>query len=157
MSRVAFAEAERADLSDYIALLRDDALGAARESAPLAVYERAFAAMQSQGGNHLILGKDAGGAVVAGYQLILIPGLSLTATTRAQIEGVRVASHLRGQGIGSLLITDAIRRASKGGATLMQFTTNKSRADAHRFYERHGFTATHMGYKREVKPEEGLP
>jgi len=29
-------------------------------------------------------------------------------------------------------------------------TTNKSRADAHRFYERLGFKASHVGYKLEL-------
>ncbi|TGV31719.1 GNAT family N-acetyltransferase, partial [bacterium M00.F.Ca.ET.168.01.1.1] len=28
-----------------------------------------------------------------------------------------------------------------------QLTTNKSRLDAHRFYERLGFKASHIGYK----------
>ena len=30
----------------------------------------------------------------------------------------------------------------------VQLTSNKSRTAAHRFYERHGFAATHEGFKR---------
>jgi len=29
----------------------------------------------------------------------------------------------------------------------VQLTTDRSRADAHRFYDRLGFTASHIGYK----------
>jgi hypothetical protein len=30
----------------------------------------------------------------------------------------------------------------------VQLTSNKARTDAHRFYDHHGFVATHEGYKR---------
>jgi hypothetical protein len=33
------------------------------------------------------------------------------------------------------------------GCALAQLTTDKERTDAHRFYERLGYTATHEGYK----------
>ncbi len=33
---------------------------------------------------------------------------------------------------------------------MMQLTTDKSRADAHRFYERIGFEATHLGFKMKL-------
>jgi hypothetical protein len=32
----------------------------------------------------------------------------------------------------------------------MQFTSNTARGDAHRFYERLGFAATHAGFKKEL-------
>ena len=132
-----------------VALLADDLLGKTREGADLAPYLAAFDAMQAEGANHLIVG--AGDTdIVACYQITFISGLSLSAARRAQIEGVRVASTHRGQGIGAALIRDAETRARAAGCTLLQFTTNKNRADAHRFYDRLGFTASHIGYKKSL-------
>lgn len=142
---VTFREGRREDVPAVVALLRDDVLGAGREDAPLEAYLAAFDRM---GGQNLLIVGEAAGAVVACYQLTLIPGLSLTAATRAQVEGVRVAKSLRGQGVGAALMADAIARARAGGAALMQLTSNAGRADARRFYENLGFEASHTGFKR---------
>ena len=144
-----FRPAGRADVSAVIALLADDMLGQGRESADPARYLAAFDAMQAEGANHLIVG-TIGRDIVACYQITFISGLSLSAARRAQIEGVRVAPGHRGQSIGTALIHDAETRARAAGCTLLQFTTNKSRADAHRFYDRLGFTASHIGYKKSL-------
>jgi hypothetical protein len=42
----------------------------------------------------------------------------------------------------------AIVQAIAAGCYRVQLTSNKSRTAAHRFYERHGFAATHEGFKR---------
>lgn len=141
--------AMRADIGAVVALLRDDVLGQNREAADLSQYLAAFDAMQAESGNCLIVGVIAD-QVIACYQLTVISGLSLSATRRAQIEGVRVASHLQGQRIGQALIEDAQARARAQGCTLLQFTTNKTRNDAHRFYDRLGFTPSHIGYKKSL-------
>ncbi|HWL56082.1 MAG TPA: GNAT family N-acetyltransferase [Paracoccus sp. (in: a-proteobacteria)] len=146
---VTFRAASRDDVPAVVALLSDDALGRSRETDDPAPYLAAFDAMQAEGANHLIIG-TTGDEVVACYQITFISGLSLTASRRAQIEGVRVAGHLRGQRIGEALIGDAEARARAAGCTLLQFTTNKSRADAHRFYDRLGFTPSHIGYKKSL-------
>jgi len=146
---VTFRAASRDDVPAVVALLSDDTLGRSRETDDPAPYLAAFDAMQAEGANHLIIG-TTGDEVVACYQITFISGLSLTASRRAQIEGVRVASHLRGQRIGEALIGDAEARARAAGCTLLQFTTNKSRADAHRFYDRLGFTPSHIGYKKSL-------
>ena len=72
------------------------------------------------------------------------------ASLRAQIEGVRVASDLRSRGIGARLMADAEDRARAAGCGLMQLTTNRTRVDAHRFYDRTGFTPSHIGYKKPL-------
>lgn len=66
---------------------------------------------------------------------------------RSQIEGVRVAESVRGQGIGNLMVQWAIDESRRRGCTLMQLTTHKSRTAAHRFYGRLGFMADHEGMK----------
>ena len=142
-------EATRADVPAVVALLADDVLGHGRESADLAPYLSAFDAMQDEGGNRLIVAEQDG-RVVACYQLTLISGLSLTAARRAQIEGVRVAADRRGQGLGHLLIADAEARAREAGCRLLQFTTNKTRDDAHRFYAGLGYVPSHIGFKKEL-------
>ena len=138
------------DVAAIVGLLADDVLGAGREGSDLAPYLAAFEAMLAEGGNHLIVAEDHAGRIVATYQITFISGLSLRASRRAQIESVRVASDLRGQGIGRLLMVDAEGRARAAGCRLLQLTTNKSRSTAQAFYTGLGFTASHIGYKRDL-------
>jgi GNAT superfamily N-acetyltransferase len=44
----------------------------------------------------------------------------------------------------------AIAEARRRGCGLVQLTSDKSRLDAHRFYERLGFVASHQGYKLQL-------
>jgi GNAT superfamily N-acetyltransferase len=41
----------------------------------------------------------------------------------------------------------AIEEASRRGCALVQLTSDKARTDAHRFYARLGFVASHEGMK----------
>lgn len=144
---ISFRDATHLDVQTVIDLLRDDNLGADREGADIATYLDAFDAMVAEGNNHLIVAL-IDDKIVGTYQITYISGLSLRAARRAQIESVRVASYLRGQGIGRLVFRDAERRARKAGCQVMQLTTNKSRDRAQTFYQQLGFTPTHVGYKR---------
>ncbi len=137
------------DLPAVVRLLADDPLGATREGSaePLAdAYRAAFAAMEAQAGNELLVAVIAL-EVVGCLQLTVIPGISRLGASRAQIEGVRVATAHRGAGIGEALMQHAIARATQEGCSLVQLTTDVTRADAKRFYERLGFEATHVGLK----------
>lgn len=140
-------EATEDDLPAVIALLQDDDLGRAREVAMPQVYLAAFRQMQAEGANHLIVG-EMDGQVIACYQITFISNLSLSAARRAQIEGVRVAAQQRGRNIGAAMMSDAETRARAQGCALIQLTSNKTRGDAQRFYERLGFTPSHIGYKK---------
>ena len=60
---------------------------------------------------------------------------------------MRVAAERRGQGIGQQMMAWAIQRARQKGCRLVQLTTHAERKDAHRFYERLGFTANYIGMK----------
>ena len=146
---VTFREARREDVADIIRLLADDMLGRDREVAELAHYEAVFDVISDDANNTVVVGVHEG-TVVACYQLTLIPGLSLSASTRAQIEGVRVEANLRGSGIGARLIADAEARARQSGATLLQLTMNKTRDATHRFYEAQGFVPSHIGFKKQI-------
>ena len=130
-------------------MLIDDFLGSARDvlSDPIdPVYEAAFAAIDRDPNQILIVG-EIDERVVATMQLSFLPGLSRRGAWRAQIEAVRVSSDLRGRGIGEAMMRDAIARATAHGCSTIQLTTDKRRADAHRFYERLGFEASHEGMK----------
>ncbi len=145
-------EATEADLPAIVALLADDVLGGGREEPgpPLPRgYAAGFRAMTAQGG--IVLVAEQGDAVVGCLQLDILHGVSQRGLARAQVEGVRVASHRRGHGIGAALMQEAMRRATAMGAGSMQLTTNAARHDAQRFYARLGFVQSHLGFKLEIK------
>jgi ribosomal protein S18 acetylase RimI-like enzyme len=149
---IAFRTATEQDLPAIVRLLADDPLGAGREQAsdPLpAAYHTAFATMQTQPGNDLLLA-TVEREIVGCLQLTIIAGLSRLGASRGQIEGVRVASTHRGAGIGEALVREAVARAEQAGCALVQLTTDASRTDAQRFYERLGFVPSHIGMKRTL-------
>ncbi|MBV1853934.1 GNAT family N-acetyltransferase [Catellatospora tritici] len=142
-----FREGTRADLPAVIGLLADDVLGKARDFAEVDdAYERAFAAIDADPRNQLIVADDAG-EIVGCFQITYIPGLGRHGAERSLIEAVRVRSDRRGQGLGALMMRWAIDQARARGCAMVQLTTDKSRHDAHRFYERLGFVASHEGMK----------
>ena len=154
MTSLRIRAARREDVPAIVRLLADDTLGAKREqtSDPLPqAYWDAFDAIAKNGDNEVLIA-DAGGEVVGCLQLTIIPGLSRMGMTRAQLEGVRVGSKHRGRRIGETLVTAAMDRARDLGCQVVQLTTDRSRADAHRFYERLGFESTHIGMKRTLEP-----
>lgn len=144
-----FREARKEDFPQIIHLLLDDELGEKRESFREVVeseYVSAFHEIEKDPNNEILVG-TFGSQVVAVLQMTFIPNLTLKGTKRALIEGVRVASSRRGQGIGKLLFDYALERARQRDCGLAQLTTNKSRSEAIRFYETIGFKATHEGLK----------
>lgn len=146
---VEIREAEREDLPAIVRLLADDPLGARREryEDPLPEpYREAFEAIRAQGGNYLLVA-TADGEVVGCLQLTVIQTFSRLGAPRALIEGVRVAASVRGLRLGERMIRDAIERARAAGCGLVQLTSDNSRIDARRFYERLGFVASHVGMK----------
>ncbi|MBN8199745.1 MULTISPECIES: GNAT family N-acetyltransferase [Bacillaceae] len=144
-----FRKANEEDLQAIVRLLADDELGAKREryEEPLPdCYYKAFKAIEVQSGNQIILAVD-GQSVIGCLQLTIIPGLARQGMKRAQIEGVRVDQRHRGKRVGEALFKEAIAIAKSEGCGLVQLTTDKQRDDAHRFYNRLGFFASHEGMK----------
>ncbi|MDH6127801.1 GNAT family N-acetyltransferase [Kitasatospora sp. GP82] len=135
------------DLPAIVAMLADDPLGAGRESPDdLTPYQAAFARLATDPNQHLIVAERQG-QVVGTLQLTLIPGLSRRGATRTIIEAVRISAGERGSGLGTELIQWAVQRSRELGADLVQLTSDATRTDAHRFYERLGFVASHLGFK----------
>ncbi|MGW3110801.1 N-acetyltransferase family protein [Streptomyces sp. NPDC001091] len=135
------------DIPAIVAMLADDPLGAQRESPDdLTPYLPAFERLDADPNQHLVVAvRD--GRVIGTLQLTLIPGLSRKGATRSLIEAVRVHADERGSGLGSELIQWAVDTSRRLGCHLVQLTSDKTRTDAHRFYERLGFTASHEGFK----------
>lgn len=136
-----------ADVEAIVALLAGDQIGALRDGGELAPYARAFAAIDADPAQLLVVLADAGGAVVGTLQLTFIPGLARRGALRAQVEAVRVRGDLRGRGIGRAFLVWAIEEARRRGCALVQLTSDKRRAEAHGFYGRLGFAASHEGFK----------
>ncbi len=137
------------DVKDVIRLLSEDSLGRQREKyrdvLPKSYYD-GFAQIERDENNELIV-VERMGEVVATLQLTFIPAMTYQGSWRAQVEAVRVDGRYRNQGIGQKLMEWVVDRARQKGCNQVQLTTNKSRHNAHRFYARLGFVASHEGMK----------
>ena len=142
-------EARREDLPAVVRLFADDHLGSQREryEDPLPeVYYDALAASDADPNNEAMVVEHEG-KIIGTLQITFIPNLTYQGGVRAMIEGVRIDSAYRGTGIGRQVFEWAIERARERGCHLVQLTADKTRPDAHRFYESLGFTASHEGMK----------
>ncbi|GAA2294282.1 GNAT family N-acetyltransferase [Streptomyces atrovirens] len=135
------------DVPAIVGMLADDPLGARRESPDdLSPYLTALERLDADPNQHLVVAVREG-RVVGTLQLTVVPGLSRRGATRSIIEAVRVHADERGSGLGSRLVEWAIDASRREGCQLVQLTSDNTRTDAHRFYERLGFTASHVGFK----------
>ncbi|MFI6941587.1 GNAT family N-acetyltransferase [Streptomyces sp. NPDC050418] len=147
MSDLEIRPASAQDIPAIVALLADDPLGARRESPDdLTPYRTAFERLAGDPHQHVMVAVR-GDEVVGTLQLTVIPGLSRRGATRSVIEGVRVHSGERGSGLGTRFIEWAVDESRRQGCQLVQLTSDATRTDAHRFYERLGFEPSHVGFK----------
>jgi GNAT superfamily N-acetyltransferase len=140
-------------LPEIVRMLADDFLGAAREryEDPLPEsYFRAFAEIDADKNNELIAA-EMNGEIVATLQITFTPSISFQGGKRATVESVRVDEKYRGRGIGRALMQWAVERAKRENCISLQLTSNAERLDTHRFYQRLGFTASHVGMKLKLK------
>ena len=114
--------------------------------ASLAPYLDAFDAIAADPNGALYLAQ-LGDRAVGTFQLLVLRHLAHRGGRVALVESVHVASDVRRRGIGEAMMRFAIEEARRRGCHRMQLTSNKRRADAHRFYLRLGFAASHEGFK----------
>ena len=151
MTDLVIRRATAADVSAIVAMIADDQLGATRESLDdLTPYLTAFEQIDADP-NQLLMVADRNNEVIGTLQLTIIPGLSRRGSTRGLIEAVRVATTARGAGLGTTLVQWAIEESRTRGCTLVQLTSDKTRTEAHRFYDRLGFTNSHEGFKLKLQ------
>ena len=144
---ISIRRARREDVDEIVAMLADDALGRAREriETPLPdSYFQAFEKLDADPNIKLVVAEEEG-AVVGCLQLCILPGLSSQGASRGLIEDVRVGARRRSRGIGEQLVRWAVDEARAQGCKLVELLTHHTRVDAHRFYERLGFSRSHIG------------
>ena len=147
-----FRRATHADLPVIIGLYADDDRGGHGDGwndANRPAYEAAFAEINANPRDALMV-IEQDGVVVGTFLLTLLPGLTGRATRRLQLRSVEVAAPLRSRGIGARMLAFVEEYAKRKGATLIELTSNNTRSDAHRFYERNGYTKSHSGFKKKV-------
>ncbi|MFD7694364.1 GNAT family N-acetyltransferase [Streptomyces sp. NPDC059805] len=138
------------DVPAIVGMLADDPLGAQRESPDdLTPYLAALERLQGDPHQHVVVAVRED-RVVGTLQLTIVPGLSRRGATRSIIEGVRIHADERGSGLGTQLIEWAVDESRRQDCQLVQLTSDKTRTDAHRFYERLGFTSSHAGFKLQL-------
>jgi GNAT superfamily N-acetyltransferase len=136
------------DLPAVVALLVGGSLVDGKDDASdLAPYRAALAEIDATPGSEVLVVEEDGD-VVGVCQLIAFRHLQARGGRCAEIESMHVRADRRAAGIGGALLEAAVERAWAAGCYRVQLTSNVARVDAHRFYERHGFEATHRGFKR---------
>ena|SRR5215208_6118473 len=145
--------ATRADLPSIVRMLADDDLGSQREryEDPLPQSYYATFELIALDPNHELVVAELNEEVIGTLHLMFLASISFQGSLRAQIESVRVDKNYRNQGIGNEMMKWIIQRAGERGAQVVQLTTHRSREDAHRFYEKLGFKASHLGMKLSLK------
>jgi GNAT superfamily N-acetyltransferase len=113
-------------------------------------YLKAFEEISQSTENFLLVVDTKEKSAVATMQMTFTPYLGRQAAKRLTIEAVRVHKNFRNQKIGEAMMNFAIFEAKKRGCKIAQLTTDKERDNAHRFYEKLGFQATHLGFKKTI-------
>jgi GNAT superfamily N-acetyltransferase len=138
------------DLPRVVALIAGGArCGSAVDGAglpPAQSHYDAFAAIDADPDNDLMVA-DYDGRVVGTLQFTVITYIQHGGGRVAQVESVHVDAAMRGKKIGEAMMRWAIDEARRRGCFRIQLTTDTARTDAHRFYERLGFVASHVGFE----------
>ncbi len=144
-------EATQADLPRLVELLAQLSLDQQLETPgpPLPEsYRAAFAEIAADPRQRLFVLEQAG-RVVGSVVVIVVPNLSHQGRPYAIVENIVVDAGERGNRLGELLMRHAMEEARRAGCYKLSLTSSKRRPDAHRFYERLGFRATHEGFRVE--------
>lgn len=152
MTELVLRTPARDEVPAIVGMLADDALGQSRESVTGGIpqlYYDAFDEIAAEPNDRLLIAEQDS-EIVGTLQLTFIRGLSRRGAKRCLIEAVRVASGHRGRGLGEEMTRAVIEMARGEGCAMVQLTTDKRRKDAHRFYERLGFVASHEGMKLDI-------
>lgn len=152
MSELLIREAGPDDLEAIVRLHEEDELGShgdawTAENRP--AYEAAFEAIRRSPDNRLFVALD-GTEVIGTFQLTFIPNLTGRGALRVKVESVKVKAARRSGGIGAKMMAFIEDHARANGAAMLELTSNKTRKDAHRFYERLGFARSHEGFKKKL-------
>lgn len=140
--------ATAADLPFIVGLIVDDSVVPTGDdpSAANPGYAAALAAIDADPNQDMMVAEFEG-EPVGTLQLTYIPGLMRRGMWRGLIEAVHIAPAHRNKGLGGEMIGWAVEQCRARGCGMVQLTSNKKRVDAHRFYQRLGFSQSHEGFK----------
>ncbi len=124
-------------------------LGPQEDPSDRSAYRAALTEIQASHGSDVLVAEEDG-MVVGMCQLVVFRHFQHHGGRCAEVESLHVHPDFRGRGIGAQLLSTAIELAQGLGCYRIQLTSNEQRTDAHRFYLREGFAATHVGFKRLI-------
>jgi len=136
------------DIPRLVELLVGGALLETEDAGNLAPYRRALHEILATWGNDVIVA-ELDGQAIGMCQLIFFRHLQSRGGLCAEVESMHVDDRFRSRGVGGRLLEEALARAREAGCYRVQLTSNKARVRAHEFYRRHGFVATHEGFKHD--------
>lgn len=145
--------ARRSDLSALVELFADDVIGGhgdTTDPAALVDYVAAFERIQASANDTLYVA-EIRGMVVGTFQTTILTALPGRGGSSLLVEAVQTRADQRGLGIGEAMLRHAMEYARQQGIAKVQLTSNSARTDAHRFYRRLGFEASHFGFKLRLK------
>lgn len=87
------------------------------------------------------------GDEIYGY-ISAVREVSLEAGEYCRVIGLAVKSEYQGRGLGTALLTLAESRAKAEGARLITLSSQFKRTEAHKFYEKMGYTKTSFAFKK---------
>ena len=144
---VSLRDARREEIPLIVAMLADDMLGSTRDAVvdPLPpAYYAAFDAIAASRDNRLLIA-ELDGEAVGSLQITFIPGLAKVGASKMLVEQVRVVGARRGTGIGREIMAAVVALARARHCKSVELASHRRRTDAHRFYARLGFVASHVG------------
>jgi GNAT superfamily N-acetyltransferase len=145
--------AERTDVVVIAEMFAQDTLGGHGDSADpadLPLYLAAFDRI-SASPNETLYVAVIESEVVGTFQTTLITSLTAKGSANLTVGAIHTRVDRRGERIGEAMVRHAIEEGRARGARLVQLMTNADRTDAHRFYERLGFSPSHVGYKMKLR------
>lgn len=151
-STLTIRRARASDIDAIVAIYDQDPLTGSREDRNGEAFDRyaaAFADIDADS-RQLLLVAEESGTVTGTVQVTAVQHLMARGFKVAIIEAFFIDAAHQGKGIGARLLESAEQWAMESGCHFIELTSNKQRPQAHRFYQRHGFVATHEGFKKKL-------
>ena len=123
------------------------------EEAPLdrAKLEAVYLRNLTDPGIHYLIALENG---AAGFASVHVQCLLHHGGKIAELQEIVVAESRRGQGLGSLLFSEAEKTARAAGCLQLEVCCNRKRTASHRFYERQGMAASHFKFTEALDGQE---
>ena len=148
MENLLIRKAERQDLPVIMELLKELDLEG-DEAMSLEEVHRLFNRISQYPDYHIYLATK-GGEPVGTYTLLIMDKLEHGGTPSGIVDSVAVASDRQGEGIGKALMQHAKDTCQEKGCYKIMLSSNKTRTDAHRFYEALGYEQHGISYSLNI-------